>query len=68
MNNKQSKLKKECFLKAIGAISFIALLLVLLFNGETFNTTVFAMTVFFSIQWSIDFIITLVKYIRLRNK
>ena len=68
MNKELAKLKKECFLKAIAAIGFISLLLVLLLNGERFNTTVFAMVVFFSVQWSIDFIITLVKYIRLKKR
>lgn len=67
MNNELTKLKKECFLKAIAAIGFISLLLVLLLNGERFNTTVFAMVVYFSVQWSIDFIITLVKYIKIKN-
>ena len=64
MNNELTKLKKECFIKALAAIGFILFFIV---AREKLNPPAFALVLFFSIKWGIDFVVTLVKYIRLKK-
>lgn len=64
MDNELAKIKKECFIKALAAIGFMLFFIV---AREKLNPPAFALVLFFSIKWGIDFVVTLVKYIRLRK-
>jgi len=65
MDNELAKIKKDCFLKALAAIGFILFFVV---AREKLNPPAFALVLFFSIKWGIDFIITFIKYNRIKKR
>ncbi len=64
MKNEIVKLKRDCFLYAIAAIGFFVAFLVF---REKLNPFAFSLTLLFTFKWSLNTVISLVKYIRLKN-